>query len=105
MAIESIQAVRQAEFQAEQIEKDAIQNKDAILSKAQQEANTLITSMSKEAQANAERNMVNAIRKGEETVEAAKRNAEKEILLMKELVKEKEQAAIDLVIANVINDN
>lgn len=102
MAKETVQAVRNAELKAAQIEKDAVQKKEEILSKAQQEARGLIASTTKDAQAKADKALAEAEKSGAGLIEAAKLNAEKEILLLKEMVKNKEQAAIDLVLSNVI---
>jgi F0F1-type ATP synthase membrane subunit b/b' len=102
MAIESVQAVRRAEVNAAQLEKEALTQKETILEEARQKAKTLVTSSVKEAQAKAENDLNIAGRRSTEIMEEAKIKAEKEIIFMKELVKNKEQAAIDLVLANVI---
>jgi len=102
MAKETVQAVRQAELNAVQIEKDANTQREAILLEAQQNAKTMITSMTKEAIAKAESDLGAAKHQGTETLEAAKLRAETEVLLIKEMIKEKEQSAIDLVLSNVI---
>ncbi|MBH1942350.1 hypothetical protein I5677_15720 [Mobilitalea sibirica] len=102
MAKETVQAVRQAELNAAQIEKDANLKKDAILMEAQQKATNLISSMTKEAQDKAAKALKDAELRGAEMVEAAKLKAEKEIMLMNEMLKDKEKAAIKLVISEVI---
>lgn len=102
MAKETVQAVREAEAKATQIEKDAIAKRDAILSKAGDDAKNLISSKTKEALAKAEQDLVQAQKEGEELLVTAKQKAEQEILLLKEFVKSKEQAAIDLVLSEVI---
>lgn len=102
MAIESVQAVRRAEVNAAQLEKETLAKKEAILEEARQKAKALVTSRVKEAQAKAEDDLNKAGRRSTEILEEAKIKAEKEVIFMKELVKNKEQAAIDLVLANVI---
>jgi F0F1-type ATP synthase membrane subunit b/b' len=102
MAIESVQAVRRAEVNAAQIEKEASAKRESILEEAKQKAKVLVTSRVKEAQAKAEDDLNKAGRRSMEIMEEAKVKAEKEVIFMKELVKNKEQAAIDLVLANVI---
>ncbi len=102
MAKESVQAVRQAELNAAQIEKDAAKKKDTILLGAQEEAKSTISSMTKEALAKAEEDLKLAQQSGTEFMETAVKRAEKEISLLKEMVKSKEQAAIDLILLEVI---
>ena len=105
MAKESVQAVRQAELNAAQTERYALQRKEEILSEAGQKAKVLITSMTKQALDKAEYNLSAANQKGFEMMENAKIKAEGEALVMKEMVRSKEKAAINLVLACVIHDN
>jgi len=102
MAKETVNAVRQAELNATQIEKEAEKEHDAILFKAEQDTKAIITSMSKEALAKAKHDLEQAQRQGEVAMETATLRAEKEIILLKEIVKSKEQAAIDYVLSEVI---
>jgi len=102
MAKETVQAVRQAELNATQKEREAIEKKEAIISEAQQNAKIMVTDMTKEALEKAERNLTFANQRGIEMMEAAKQKAENEVLLMKEMAKGKEEAAINLVLSNVI---
>ncbi len=102
MALESVQAVRQAELQAAQIEKEAIAKKEALLADAKQKAKEFIETRMKEAQAKAENDLKAAERRSMELLEDAKQKADKEVLFMKELVMNKEQAAIELVLTNLI---
>jgi len=102
MAKETVQAVRQAELNAAQFEKNANMQREAILQEAEQNAKTMINSMTREAIEKAESNLSAARHRGTETLEAAKLRAETEVLLIKEMIKEKEQSAIDLVLSNVI---
>ncbi len=102
MALEAVQAVRQAELKAAQIEKEASAAKEALLSEAKQKANKLIDTRVKEAQAKAEQELKAAERRSMELMEEAKAKAEKEIVFMKEIVKSKEQAAINLVLSSLI---
>lgn len=102
MAKETIQAVRNAELSATKLEKEAIQKKEAILLEAQQNAKKLAATLIDVAQDKAIRDVEEAVRQGVELTESAKQNVEKEICFMREMVKSKEQAAIDLVISNVV---
>jgi hypothetical protein len=58
--------------------------------------------MTKEASLNAEKELNAARFKGNEMMEEVKNRAENEVLLMKEMLKDKEQAAIRLVISTII---
>lgn len=102
MAIEIVQAVRQAEQEADKIEKEASQRAEAIILKANDDAKQLLSSKSKEIQAKAQKDLEQAQLRGEELMVTAVQKAEKEILLLKEMVKSKEQNAIDLVLSEVI---
>ena len=102
MAKETVKAVRSAELSAVQIEREAEQKKEAILLEAQQNAKSIIVSMTKEAQSKAERDLSVAREQGVAIMEAGKQRAENEIRLLNEIVKNKEQAAIELVLSNVV---
>jgi len=102
MAKETVEAVRQTELNATQLEKEANQKKEAILLKAQQDSETMISSITKEALTKAEQDLNQAQQRGAQAMEAASLRAEKEILLMKEMIKRKEQAAIDFVLSEVL---
>jgi V/A-type H+-transporting ATPase subunit G/H len=102
MAKETVQAVREAELNAIQSEEEADQKKDTLLLEAQQNAKALISSKTKEAQKNAEHDIFEATHKGEKMIEAANQSAEKEVLMLKEIAKRKEQEAVDLILSSVI---
>ncbi|MGB4661288.1 MAG: hypothetical protein WBI07_19100 [Mobilitalea sp.] len=102
MAKETVEAVRQAELNAAQKEKDAAQKKEAILLESQLNAKTLYSSMTKEALEKAENDIAKANIRGTVILEEAKEKAEKEALLMKEMAQQKEADAISLVLSNVI---
>jgi V/A-type H+-transporting ATPase subunit G/H len=102
LAKETIEAVRLSELNAAQKEKEAEQEKGRILSEAKQSASALIASTTKDAIAKAQRDVQEAIRQGNDTIEIAKQNAEKEALLLKELAKEKEQDAISMILSSIV---
>lgn len=102
MALETVQAVRQAELKAEEKEREALQKKEAIITQAKQNATTIVSSMTKEAMVKAELELNNAIKKGEDILEASRLKANNEVNLMKEMVKEKEQSAIHLIFSNLL---
>ncbi len=102
MAKEIVQAIRQAELNAVEKEKEALLEKDRILSKAQQEAKLLATTMTKQANDLAEQALIMANQKGATMLEDAKKRADKEVVLMKEMAKAKEEKAIKLVLSHVI---
>jgi vacuolar-type H+-ATPase subunit H len=102
MAKETVQAVRQAELNAAQIEKEAQQKKDNLLTEAQQNAKAIIISMTKEAQRKAEDKLREANNQAAQLISAAKQRADMEAQLMKELVRGKEQSTIDQVLSSLI---
>jgi len=104
MAKETVEAVRQAELNAAQKEREAFQKKELILSEAQQNAKSMVSSITKEALLKAERNLALANQQGLERMEASKLKAVSEVLLMKEMAQRKEEAAIKLVLLTAIND-
>jgi len=104
MAIETVKAVREAEQKAALKEKEAAQRKDEILAEAVQNAKSMVSAMTKEALAKAEHELDEVKERGNDFVEAAKVNAEKEVFQMKERVKSKEQSAIDIVLSHVIKN-
>ncbi|MDF2472659.1 MAG: hypothetical protein K0R92_172 [Lachnospiraceae bacterium] len=102
MAKETVQAVRQAELNAAQAEKEATLKRDEIILKAHEEAKTIIVTMTKDAAKNGEESLSLVQSQGEELLKAAELKAEKEILLLKEMVKSKEQTAINLILSEVV---
>lgn len=102
MAKETIQAVRQAELNAVNMEKDAIQKKEEILAKAHKEAGIILTTRIKQANEEAEHNLVSANEQGTKLMEKAKQRVNNEVTAMKEIAKDKEEAAINLVLSSVI---
>lgn len=105
MAKETVQAVRLAEQNAAQLEKESIIKKETIIAEAHQNSKDLISSMTKEASDKANHDLNVAQKKSVEMLEASKVEAEKEVLILKEMVKRKEKEAIDLVISNIIYDD
>lgn len=102
MAKETVQAVRQVELKAASMEKEALQKKEAILFEARQNAKNIIATKSKEALLKAEQKAILANEQGTKMLETAKQKAEKEVLLMKEMVKSKETAVIQEILSNLI---
>jgi V/A-type H+/Na+-transporting ATPase subunit G/H len=102
VAIEIVQAVRQAEQDAAKLEKEAALKAEAIIQKANEDAKSLISSMTKEVLAKAEKDLEQVQLQGAELMVTAVQKAEKEILLLKEIVKGKEETAINLVLSEVI---
>ena len=102
MAKETVQAVRQAELDALQKEREALQKKDSIIAEAEQQAKLIINSSIKQAMEKAENDFAKAKQHGEEIANAARLKAEDEVLLMKEMASRKEEAAIKLVLSSVL---
>lgn len=105
MAKETVQAVRQVELNALQIQKDADLKKDEILINAEQEAKQLVAAKTKQALAKAEQDLLIANQQGMQLIEAAKQKGEKEVLFLKETADLKEQEAIKMIISCVIRDS
>jgi V/A-type H+/Na+-transporting ATPase subunit G/H len=102
MAKETVQAVRKAELNAAQLEKDSLLKRDAILREVEEEAKNLISLKTKEAILKAEADLEQAELAGKEIMNKAIVRANQEILMMEGLVKGKEQAAIDLVLKEIM---
>lgn len=102
MAKETVQAVRQAEINSIEKEKEALRNKSIIISEAEQNAKELINSLTKQALDKAERDLSETKLRNTELINAAKNKAESEILIIKELAQRKEEAAINLILSKVI---
>lgn len=102
MAIETVQAVRKAELNAVQKEKDAVQQRESILAEAERNSKIMVTSMTRVALLKAEQDMAEAQRQGEKMLEVAISKAESEVIQIKEILQSKEKEAITLVLSNVI---
>lgn len=102
MAKKTVQAVRQTELEAEKMEKDALAKKEEILAQAHLTAKSLTTSMTQDAMKKAEQNLKTAKLQANEIMEASGQRAENEVLLLEEMLKSKEESAIDLILSNVI---
>ncbi len=103
MAKESVDAIREAELKAAQIEKEAINEKNAILLKAEEEAEKIISSMTEKALSQYEDELKKAQMQGESYMEAAVLRAERQISLMQDAVREKEKEVIKLILSEVVN--
>ncbi len=102
MAKEIVQTVRKAELSAEKLEKDAQKQKEIMISQAKQKAKELSVKLLNDAQAQADNDIKEAERQSNHLLQEASKEAEKEVSFLMEMAKIKEQAAIDLVISNVV---
>jgi vacuolar-type H+-ATPase subunit H len=102
MASEAVQAVRQAEGNAEQIEKEALKKKEIILQNANEEASSIVDNMMKEELMKAEAALEQAWIQGDVLMAEAIKRAEREADLLKERIKTKDQAAVQLVLSEII---
>lgn len=102
MAIEIVQAISQAEQEAARLEKEASAKAEAIIQQAKEDGKSLITAMTNEVLGKTKQDLEKAELQGKELMITAVQRAEKEIVLLKEIVKSREQAAIDLVLSEVI---
>lgn len=102
MAQETIQAVRHAELIAEQQEKQAVSEAKELIAAAEKEAKEIISAMTKKSLADAKKASDEALRQGEVMMQEARTRAEKEIALQQELLNQKEENAIQLVISELV---
>jgi len=101
MAIETVEAVRQAENRAEEKEKTAQKEKQVILATAQKEARELEKNSLKEATEKSKKNLQKAQLDGQSIINNTVKKAEEEVANLRNSIKEKEQKAIDLVISQI----
>ena len=102
MAMETVQAVRQAEFEAAQKEKVTAEESVVLISKAEIEAQVLLSSMKKLEQEKADKNLYKANEKAKELMQISLQQAEQDIISLRKMVEGKEQDAILLVLAEII---
>nr|WP_320023881.1 hypothetical protein [uncultured Acetobacterium sp.] len=102
MAQEIIAAVRKAEIQAEQTEKMAIDEKNAIIKQSKKETELLISAMIKEEKHQAESALAEAKKLGSQMIKEAEAGAEIEICQLRETAKRKEDQIVSLIIAELI---
>ena len=102
MAQEMIQAVRQAEINAELIEKSAVSESNKIVQEAKNKAENLIVSVTNEAQEKAAKAYGQAKIDGEKILSEALESVEGEIESLKKNAQEREQKAIDAILADLI---
>lgn len=101
MVKETIDAVLKAEQDAEQTEKDALLLRDQILAEANVSAEKLASDMIRDASEKAVLEMEIARRSGKEIALSHEQKAQDEIARIKEVIKQKEKAAIDMVISQL----
>jgi vacuolar-type H+-ATPase subunit H len=102
VAKETVEAIRSAELNAAEIEKDALKKSESIILKARENAMSLKTSMVNEALKKAEKDVSETVQQGEEKIGFVKENVQKEILLLKKMSEEREAEAIKLVLSHII---
>ena len=102
MAMETVQAVRQAEFEAVNREKVSAEESDVMISKAEIQAQALLSSMKKSEQEKADKNINMADEKAKEFMKISLQQAEQEIICIRKMVEGKVQEAISLVLSEII---
>lgn len=102
MAMETVQAVRQAEIEAALKEKEAAKQSELIILDAEKKAEAILSSMKKTSHERAEQNLLEANVKAKEFMDIALRDAQNEIISIKEMVKMKEKEAVSLVLSEII---
>lgn len=103
MAKDTVEAIRQAEQKALQLEKDTALQQEVILQKAKEEAEHIVAAAVKEVLEIAKLDMEKAVVQGKKIMEDATNRAEKEILQLKERVKAKEPETLSLIVSSIIN--
>ena len=102
MAQDMIQAVRQAELSAEQIEKSAASESEVILKKAQMQTEQLIAYMTEEAKKQAEKALEDAKTKGEAMMKEALDSVNQELAVLQQNAKANEDKAVQAIMAELI---
>jgi vacuolar-type H+-ATPase subunit H len=102
MARETIEAVIKAEEKAALIEKDAVTEGETIVLKAKEDAKELVAAMTRERLSQSEKDLISAQEKCEALMKAAIEKAEQDIIMLKEVIKDKEQVAITNVLSNFL---
>ncbi|MBU4440083.1 MAG: hypothetical protein KJ779_10985 [Firmicutes bacterium] len=102
MAQEIIAVVRKAEIKAEQTEKMAIDEKNAIIKQTKKETALLVSTMINEEKYQAETALAEAKKLGSQMMKEAEAGAEIEIRRLQEIAKRKEDQIISLIIAELI---
>lgn len=97
MAENTMQAVLQAELTAARLEKEAIEQKDALLSQAQRDVAQNRDQLGREAEAYAEKLAENAAAQCDLLMREAVERAEKAIAALRLQAKEQEKEAIRLI--------
>ena len=101
MAMESVEAVRQAERHAAQTEKDAAQRQQELIAQAEADARTRIGQMTSNAQAQAQKELQMAQEKADALLSEARESVRLEINRMNDSVKDRERAAVELVMSAI----
>jgi vacuolar-type H+-ATPase subunit H len=102
MVQEMIQAIRQAEINAEQTEKAAHSESESILLEAQAQADKIVADLTDQAKAAAEEAMQQAQEQGEKIMKDALGNVDTEIEILKKSATANETKAIDAILDSLI---
>lgn len=102
MAQQTIDAVREAERKADQVERDAVQKAGEILRKAHADAERTTAQITSEADKLAQDSLEAARAQGERYAAKAAQEAEQEIAALRALAQKREKEAIACVIAELV---
>lgn len=102
MAQETIDAIRSAELAAEQKERETEAECERIIADAQIQGNEVYNKMIREAKEKARSVLEAAQRQGESLTADAMRQSEKEIEVLRKTSADKEQAAIQMILAELV---
>ena len=102
MTNDIILEVKKAEQNATRIEKEAKDQRDSMIEKASTEAKDMLAKAISETRQKNKDALEKVEAEGEKAIQMAIQTAEKEILLMKSLLADKEEKAMQLILAEII---
>jgi len=101
LAQQTIDIIRQAEQQADQIEKDAITESDRLIQAAKDQSKTLLEHSNSEAINKAQAILEAAKRQGDQIIADQLQQAEEEIAVLSKTAAVKQQEAVKLIISEL----
>ncbi len=102
MAQQTIDAVREAEKKAEQMERSAVQQAEECLQSARADAERTVEHMAAEADKQAQASLLAARKRGDTLADKAAKEAEQEIASLRAHAKQKQKEAVTSVIAELV---
>nr|PZN09646.1 MAG: hypothetical protein DIU64_08265 [Caldicoprobacter oshimai] len=103
MGIDAIKEIRQAEQQAEEIKKQAMEKAREILRRAEEEGNRFLVEVTQQAQQERQQFMRQAEEEARKEIEALNQKAEEECQKIRQMAQAKLDKAISLIMGKVVN--